>query len=337
MTYMLRKRRLLGLSLACGVLVAGTGIGVIEAKASRSPQQSQAQQQTQSSSQQQNPPVDPAARKSPDPAALPASTYAARGKKLMMKDGSYQLVRSYEKNGEVVRYYSVERSQWEEIPTSLVDWDATTKASDQEKNQADALIAQVEKREEQQRAAEVMDVDASLEVSPGVLLPPGEGLFLVAGKNITQLNEVRTTEKLDKGQAIKKALVPVPVVSSKHRMEIPGKRAEVRLTAHDPEFYLRIPFNSDQEPEVELMKAEVKGELRLVEVISTNMVGQNTYQRRTLSLQRWDVAQGVYRFTLGESLPEGEYALAVILPEGINMYVWDFGVDGAPVPSAKKQ
>ncbi len=208
MAYMLRKRRLLGLGLACGVLVAGTGIGVIEAKASRSPQQSQAQQQTQSSSQQQNPPVDPAARKSPDPAALPASTYAARGKKLMMKDGSYQLVRSYEKNGEVVRYYSVERSQWEEIPTSLVDWDATTKASDQEKNQADALIAQVEKREEQQRAAEVMDVDASLEVSPGVLLPPGEGLFLVAGKNITQLNEVRTTEKLDKGQAIKKALVP---------------------------------------------------------------------------------------------------------------------------------
>ncbi len=288
------------------------------------------QQQNQSTASQQNPPADPAARKSPDPASLPASAYAPRGKKLMMKDGSFQLVRSYEKNGEVVRYYSVERSQWEEIPASLVDWDATTKAADQEENQAEALIAKVEKSEQQHRATEVMDVDASLEVSPGVLLPAGEGLFLVANKSVTQLNGVRTSEKLDKAQEIKKILVPMPVVSTKHRMVIPGRRAEVRVTVQDPEFYLRIPYDSDSDPEVELMKAVVKGDSRLVEMITTNIVGTNSYERRTLSLQRWNVAQGVYRFTLGEALPPGEYTLAVILPEGINMYVWDFGVDAAP-------
>src|SRR5207245_11471319 len=39
-----------------------------------------------------------------------------RGKKLMLKDGTFQLVRSYERKGDRVRYYSVERGAWDEIP-----------------------------------------------------------------------------------------------------------------------------------------------------------------------------------------------------------------------------
>ncbi len=48
--------------------------------------------------------------------------------KLVLKDGTYQLVRNYEKNGERVRYFSVERGAWEEIPAAMVDWDATKQA-----------------------------------------------------------------------------------------------------------------------------------------------------------------------------------------------------------------
>ena len=50
-------------------------------------------------------------------------------------------------------------------------------------------------------------------------------------------------------------------------------------------------------------------------------------ERKSVAIQRWEVAATVYRFTLGEPLPPGEYALAEILPDGMNLFVWDFGVD----------
>src|SRR5580704_14049972 len=50
-----------------------------------------------------------------------------RGKKLMLKDGTFQLVREYQLDGDRVRYYSIDQRDWQEIPAALVDWDATKK------------------------------------------------------------------------------------------------------------------------------------------------------------------------------------------------------------------
>jgi hypothetical protein len=80
---------------------------------------------------------------------------------------------------------------------------------------------------------------------------------------------------------------------------------------------------------VELVMASVHGSKRQVESISSRFGETMGVNKKVISMQRWDVAQDVYRFTLSEPLPPGEYVLAEILPDGLNLFVWDFGVDAA--------
>lgn len=284
-------------------------------------------------------------------AGIPA---VPRGKKLILKDGSFQLVRDYQRTGERVRYMSAERGAWEEIPASMVDWDATAKAAAAEQSEEDALAKKIHAQEQAQKMEVVMDVDASLQVAPGVFLPSGEGMFLIDGKYVMHLEQVGSEIKTDKKQYLKKVLSPIPIVSSKHNVQIPGSHATIRISNAQAEFYLREAATDpdrttaivkssrpgESGPEVELVRATVKGSTRQLESIRS-LFGEELEQKRdTISMQRWEVAPTVFRFTLSEALPPGEYALAEILPDGMNLYVWDFGVDPAkdakPGTPAKK-
>src|ERR1700682_143148 len=265
-----------------------------------------------------------------------------RGKKLVLKDGTFQLVRDYQRNGERVRYLSAERGDWEETPAAMVDWDATAKVAAAEKSEEDALAKKIHAQEQAQKIETVMDVDASLQVSPGVFLPPGEGMFVIDGKSVKPLEQVGSQIKTDKKQYLKQVLSPIPIVPSKQNVQIPGTRASVRVRNGQTEFYLReAPADPDRTtpivkssrpgesgPEVELVRATVKGNKRQLESIKT-LFGQLEEERNTISIQRWEIATTVFRFTLSEPLPPGEYALAEILPDGMNLFVWDFGVDPA--------
>jgi hypothetical protein len=265
-----------------------------------------------------------------------------RGKKLVLKDGTFQLVRDYRRNGERVRYLSAERGDWEEIPAAMVDWEATAQAAKAEQEEEDALAKRIHAQEQAQRVETILDVDASLQVAPGVFLPPGEGMFLIDGKSVRPLEQVGSQVKTDKKQFLKQVLSPIPIVPSKRDVEIPGNKASTRVTSGQAEFYLReAPPDPDRTtpivkssrpgesgPEVELVRATVKGNKRQLESIRS-FFGQQEEKRNAISIQRWEVAPTVFRFTLSEPLPPGEYALAEILPDGMNLFVWDFGVDEA--------
>lgn len=278
-----------------------------------------------------------------------AQDSASHGKKLILKDGNYQLVRDYQRIGDRVRYLSAERGEWEEIPAAMVDWEATAKAEAAEKQSEAALVSKLHQQAAEQQTEPVMDVDASLVVAKGVYLPTGEGMFAVEGKTVKPLEQVGAALKTDKKRTLLQMVSPVPIVPGKRDVEIPGAKAKVRITGSAPEFYLReAPPDPDRTtpilhssrpgesgPEVELVRVTVKGNKRRLESIRDLFGVQQSNDLKTVAIQRWEVAPNVYRFTLGEALPPGEYALAEMLDGGINLFVWDFGVDSAGAPEKK--
>jgi hypothetical protein len=272
------------------------------------------------------------------------------GKKLVLKDGSFHIVRSYQRSADRVRYFSLERGEWEEIPAAMVDWEATQKAEDETAKQSAALVEKLHRQELAGKIAAPLDVDASLQVGNGIFLPPGEGMFAIEGHSVKRLEQAGAEVRNDKKQIFKQIISPVPIVPSKQNVEIPGSKAKLRISSANPEFYLReAPPDPDrvtpiqkssrpgeEGPEVELLHATVKGHKRRLESMKSLFGIDLGAQQKLVSMQRWDVAPNVFRFTLSEPLPPGEYALAEVLPDGINLYVWDFGVDG-PAPAGGKK
>lgn len=265
-----------------------------------------------------------------DSASLP------RGKKLMLRDGSFQLVREYKIEGERVRYYSLDRSQWEEIPAALVDWDQTKKVDADEAHRDEAFVNRVHAQEEARRA-QALDIDASLEAAPGVFLPPGEGVFVFDNKAVLQVPPAEPSYKTDKKRQLEKVLSPVPIVPTRHSVQIDGAHAKLRIRSTRPEFYMRTAQESD--PELQIVAARIHGSGRQIANVDQIFRSEGV-SARALLMQRWEIAKGVYRFTLGQTLDPGEYALVQVVSgktdlDQLSIYVWDFGVD-APTSAASK-
>ena len=157
------------------------------------------------------------------PVALP------KGKKLVLKDGTFQLAREYTVQGDRVRYWSVERSQWEEIPANLVDWDATHKAEAEQADHDAELKAKIRASHIAQLTKDI-DVDRSLEIKPGLFLPDAVGFYaLDHDKLIREMKQSTAEIKTSTGREVEKILSGVSMIPSKKTMDIPGERAAMRL------------------------------------------------------------------------------------------------------------
>ncbi len=254
-----------------------------------------------------------------------------KGKKLILKDGSYQLAREYTLEGDRVRYWSVERSDWEEIPASLVDWDATHK-SEADQVAADAALKEKIRATERMDRTKDINIDSSLEIKPGLFLPDGAGFYGLQDKLIFQMKPSEATAKFSTAREIER-IMGTPLIPEKATFSIQGTRAAQRFATAEPEFYMRPP--DGREPRFRLIHAQVKDGKRVLEDLSINIVGQEKHKGNEVEFQSWTPARGVYRYTMDERLEPGEYAFVEMTAEGTSGYVWDFGIDPPRAKSGK--
>jgi hypothetical protein len=211
-----------------------------------------------------------------------------------------------------------------------VDWDATHN-SEAEQAAKDAELKAKIRASNLARLTKDINVDRSLEIKPGLFLPDEVGLYaLDRDKLIRAMKQSEAELKTSTGRELEKILSGVPMIPSKKTMAIPGERAAMRLATADPEFFMRPA--DQREPRFRLLRAQVKAGRRVIDDVSVLFTGQETHKATEVEFQTWTPATGVFRYTVDHRLEPGEYAFVEMTSDGINGFVWDFGID---VPGKK--
>ena len=249
--------------------------------------------------------------------------------KLVMKDGSYQFVRGYQAVGDRVRYYSIERDEWEEVPASLVDWKATEATNRNEETEALGRAQQAGKEYSESQADPHQFLGP--EIVPGVFIPDEDGIYILKAGKAAALPRQEARARVDKGRVATNVLLPVPLLKNRNLVEISGARAQLRLEASPAAFYAHGRARDDSRYVVVRLKP--KGDVRRVEAILTNILGRNpTHSGEYVELKSETVAPNVFKLTPAEALGAGEYAVIEFLGNDLNLYLWDFGIDKGTEP-----
>jgi hypothetical protein len=288
------------------------------------------------------------------------STDAPARTRLVLKDGTYQLIFSYRIVGDVVRYRSAERDgEEEEIPLALVDIAATEKwkkdhepgAQGQQSSPAPVLSPELAK-EEAARAALMP------EVAPDLRLPQEDSvLALDTFRGTPELVPIpQAASDLNKETAHGVLKGPINPASSPHRItDIPRERADVQLHVPDPLFYVRVnggndedlvtsgsaytvdthgasgratPSGGDPDNAYVIERVDVRSDVRIVDSFRIGLLGAGHTQQDVVETKSEVLPGGHWmKLTPLQPLEFGEYALIEVLgPNAVNLDVWDFGV-----------
>ncbi len=240
--------------------------------------------------------------------ALAASPATIR---LYLNDGTYHLVREYHIEGDRVRYYSVERSEWEEIPLKLVDLRRTE-------------AEQAERRQALEKEAKALAEEEAFEREQRRLaarVPSEPGVYLLAGDQIQPIPRAESKIATSKRRTILKILTPLPVVAGKANIELDGERSKNVVTSERPEFFIRL---SAQERFGIVRLWPGKG-VRVVQkwniIPVTNEIIE---EQQDVEVFRQQLADDLYKIWPMEALKPGEYAVIQYTQGKGNLQVWDF-------------
>jgi hypothetical protein len=292
-------------------------------------------------------------------AVCPGGLAQAPNQRLVLKDGTYQVVTKYQKVGDRVRYYSAERGQWEELPANLVDWAATEAWAKDHKPGAEPVspavpeAAAIDKEEQHARAR-------TPDVSPGLRLPDQDGVWALDTfhdqPELVGLAQNSASVDRQTGHNVLRATLN-PIGGIKQSVQIPGAESKVKLHVNDPAFYVSILGADDNEADSSAVTVDTRGagsvkdknsvnsansqyaivrvrsnfkkDYRVVSDVKIGVAGKVTQTEdvipttvQTLPGNRW------MRLTPAQPLTIGDYALMEVLGPGeVNLSVWDFRID----------
>lgn len=263
----------------------------------------------------------------------PLVTPEQQTKRIILKDGSFQMVIRYEMQGDRVHYLSAERYEWEDIPASLVDWEATKKyESELSQGKARAHVETPEEKEDRER-----EEANSPEILPGLRLPGTGGVFLLDQYNEKpELAEILQNGSELNPNANKKSVLRTainPVGSSKHAFELKGPHARIQSHSGTPTVYIDIDQGAQNDLSLNarfrIVRADIKTDLRVIGSLKVTFTGKTSQESSFLPANVEKVGTGEWvKVTPVQPLPQGEYAVVEMLgPDEMNLYVWDFGVN----------
>jgi hypothetical protein len=287
----------------------------------------------------------------------------ATNHRLILKDGTYQIVRKYEVVGDRVRYISVERSgEWEELPANLVDWQATRKW------ERDHTVQPVEDVSPAMKEAETIDKEEAEEreelkasrpeVAKGLELPDEDGVFVLdTYQGTPELVELLPSELTANVKTKHGVSTLNPLAGQKAALELDGAHAKVHLHVNDPAIYLSLNVSNEKEPVLShpltvntggaaavagrkhgahspssgfaIVRVDERNAVRIVGAIHVSSTGTVTQDEDVIPAKA-EVMPGKHwmKITPTQTLTIGEYALVeIISPSDINQSVWDFQVD----------
>jgi hypothetical protein len=278
---------------------------------------------------------------------LPAGLCSQQlAKRLILKDGSYQLASQWEVKGDRVRYLSAERNEWEEVPNSLVDWAATEKFAKDHAGRA--ASPEAEELDRELAAEQAVEEAKTPQVAPGLRLPEdGSMMLLDTFQNQPQLIELEQNGaqlNRNRKQNVLKAAVD-PAAGSKQPIELEGLHAKVQAHVGLPSIYVNLAPSEEASPGPELpqqasdrfriLRMKSKNGKRIVGDIKISILGKVSQEESLVPTTSEELTGGWVKVTPTSALEPGEYAVVELLGnEGVNTFVWDFGVNpSAPANS----
>jgi hypothetical protein len=291
---------------------------------------------------------------------LQPSDSAPHRMRLILKDGSYQVVMSYRVVGNVVHYVSAERGgAEEEIPVALVDFDATHRWEKQHtKTAVDADNPQPPEIDPELLKEEADRAALTPEVAKDLRLPEDDSTLALdtfhGTPELVPLAQTDSDLNRNTGHNLLRAAVN-PLSAAHQIVQLKGDTSPIQLHVPDPVLYLRIgdetvgdtggkplvvdthgatsvlkddPSGGSANSRYVIVRADVRTDARIIASFRIGLLGGGQHQEDVVETTTELLPGGHWlKITPAQPLEFGEYALMEVISEkAVNLGVWDFGV-----------